>query len=65
MPPREPYKKPPVTPHEEAASPPVSPEAPQDENEAQGPVDPDAMTLEEFLEDVYYNPFGPPPDVES
>ncbi len=39
----------------------VQPTAPGNDD---GPTSPDDMTLEEFLDDFYYNPFGPPPDEE-
>ncbi len=57
----EPSPEPLRSPHQEAASTDASREEPRQENEEDGLKDPDDMTLDEFLEDVYYNPFGPPP----
>lgn len=57
----EPSSEPPRMPRKEAASPPASHEEPRQENADEGPQNPDDMTLEKFLDDVYYNPFGPSP----
>ena len=56
-------------PHEEAPDSPEKPETAPDEarphdDEAESLKSQDEMTLEEFLEDVYYNPYGPPPQTE-
>ena len=57
----DPHEKPPDSPPKKE----TPPEAmPLDDEEDKDPFNPDDMTLEEFLENVYYNPFGPPPGAE-
>ena len=53
----EPHAEEPNSPRKHEPPPDATP--PDDEDEWF--KDPEDMTLEEFLENVYYNPYGPPP----
>ena len=58
MAPSEPHPEPPDSPRDQEPSPETTP-LQRDEDEDSNNLD--DMPLEEFLEDIYYNPFGPPP----
>ena len=60
MAPSDPPPEPPDSPHKQEVAPEASPQHDEDE----GLTDLNDMTLEEFLDDIYYNPFGLPPDGE-